>query len=697
MSRVRAIGRNLALTAAIVTAILSGAALAAPPTPAPDQQIDSREIDPAVRPGDDFYRYANGVWLMSTPLPPGRSRYDTAAMLRDEAARRVQHLIEAAATAPASERAKRIGDFYASWMDVAGIEAKGLQPLAGELAAIAAIRDRRALAAYLGRTLRLDDGTNTKTDGLFGVWIHQGFHDADHYAPHLVQGGLGLPDLEDYLDAGPDKAAHRDLYRAHIAAVLKLVGLDRPDIRAGRILALEVAIARTHASADDTADVFKTDNPWRRADVAAKAPGLDWAAWFKAARLDRQAEVIVWQPSAVTGVAALVGAQPIAAWRDYLAYHLIAHYSAALPGAFGEANATLASQLAGRPPGAPGLTPESLTPEGRAQQAIAATTSALGEDIGQLYVARYFPPRAKAAATAMVETIRTAFRARIAGLSWMSPATRGAALAKLAAVRVSVGYPDTSMDYSGLTVRRDDALGNLRRAEAFAYRRELAKLRRPVNSDEWLQLLPQDLGANINFSPNALQFSAGVLQPPFFDASGDAAANYGSAGAGMAHEISHSFDELGSIYDARGRLVRWWTADDLARYRSAAAPLAAQFSAYCPKPDLCVKGQMVLGENIADLAGLRVAHDAYRLSLNGKPDVVVGGLTGDQRFFLAFARRWRRTQTDAALRQQIATDPHAPGEFRADTVRNLEDWRRAFDVKPGDRLYLAPDARVEIW
>ncbi|WP_293898646.1 M13 family metallopeptidase [Phenylobacterium sp.] len=679
--RARALG--LAYAVGLTTVILSGAARGQPAAPA---------ADAAVRPGDDFYRYANDVWLKTMPLPQGRSRYDTGAMLKDQAARRVRDLVEDAAKAPASARAKRVGDVYASWMDVAGIEAKGLQPLSGELAAIAAIRDRRALSAYLGRALRLDDGTNSQTDGLFGVWIHQSFHDADRYAAHVVQGGLGLPDRDDYLDASAGKAARRDLYRAHVAAILKLAGFDLADVRAGRVLDLEVAIARTHAPADDLADVFTTDNPWRRADFATRAPGLDWAAWFKAARLDRQDVFVVWQPSAVVGAAALVSAQPIAAWQDYLAFHLIAHASAALPKAFGEEDAAFLGRLSGRPPATP-----AAAQEARAQQAIAATTAALSEDIGQLYVARYFPPQAKAAATAMVENIRTAFRARIARLGWMSPATRDTALAKLAAVRVGVGYPDTWIDYSGLTVRRDDAYGNLRRAEAFAYRRELAKLGRPVDPRDWLLAPPQEVGANINFSPNALQFSAGLLQPPFFDAGGDAAANYGSAGAGMAHEIGHSFDELGSIYDARGSLVRWWTPDDLARYRAALAPLAAQFDAYCPKPELCVKGQQVLGESSADLAGLLVAHDAYVLSLGGKPDIVKDGLTGDQRFFLAFARRWRRQQTDAALRQQIATDTHAPGEYRADLVRNLEAWVRAYAVAPGDRLYLAPGARAQIW
>ena len=676
MSRLCARGLKAACAVAIVSAMLSGVAHA-------------QGIERSVRPGDDFYGYANGVWLSATLMPQGRSSYDTNAMLRELAARRVRGLVEDAAKAKA---ASRIGDFYGSWMDTAGIEAKGVQPLADQIAAVMAIRDRHALSTWLGRTLRTDDGTNSQTDGLFGVWFHQGFHDPERYVPHLVQGGLGLPDREDYLDAGATKAVGRELYRAHVAAVLTLAGLDQAEVRATRVLALEVAIARSHATADDTADVFKTDNTWSRADFATKAPGMDWAAWFKAARLNHQDGFVIWQPSAVIGAAALVGDQTLDAWKDYLAFHLVAHYSAVLPKAFGYEDAAFQARLSGDVSAAP--TP---TQDDRAKQAIAAANIALGDDVGRLFVARYFPPEAKAAAKAMAENIRTAFRARIAALTWMSPAMREMSLAKLAAVEIEVGYPDAWIDYSGLSVRRGDAYGNLRRAEVFAYERGLAKLRRPVDPAEWSIVLPQNAGALINFSPNALQFSAGLLQPPFFDPLGDAASNYGSAGAGMAHEVSHSFDELGSLYDAQGRLVRWWTPDDLARYRAALAPLAAQFDAYCPKPGLCVEGAQVLGENSADLAGLLVAHDAYVLSLGGKPDTITDALTGDQRFFVAFARRWRKLQTEAALRQQIATDTHAPGKYRADTVRNLEEWLRAYDVQPGDKLYLSPDKRAGIW
>ncbi|WP_269714699.1 M13 family metallopeptidase [Caulobacter sp. NIBR2454] len=657
-------------------AILSSSALAQPRTPL---AADPQTVDASVRPGDDFYAYANGVWLKTTPLPTGRANLDTTAMLRDETPPRVQVLIEEAARDALAGRANRVGDFYASWMDVAAIEAKGLKPIADELAVIAAIRDRQALSAHLGRSLRLDDGTNSKTDGLLGVWIHQGFHDGDRYVPHLVQGGLGLSNAGDYLAA--DKSVVRDRYRAHVATILKLAGLDETAARAERVLALETAIAATHAPAGHNDDVFNTDNTWRRADFAAKAPGMDWAVYLKAAKLDGQDAFVVWQPTAVTGASALAQSQPVEAWRDYLAFHLIKRSLGVLPKAFAEEEAA----YLGRPLG------------DRQQQAIAATTAALGQDIGRLYVARYFPPQSKAAAVAMAENLRAAFRARLAKAVWMSPATRDAAIAKLDALNIGVGYPDRWIDYSGLEVRRDDAYGNLRRAEAFAYDRELAKLSQPVDPGEWSSLLPQRVGAIINFSPNALQFSAAILQPPYFDPQGDAATNYGSAGAGMAHEISHSFDELGNIYDAKGRLGKWWTDEDLARFRAATAPLAAQYAAYCPQPDLCVNPDKVLGEGIGDLAGVLVAYDAYVLSLGGEPDVIKDGLTGDQRFFLSFARRWRRLQTDAALRQQIVVEIHAPGRYRASVVRNNDAWARAYDVKPGDKLYLPPEARPRIW
>ena len=640
-------------------------------------------VDRSVRPGDDFYAFANGPWLAATPSPPGAAAIGTSAALIATTRARVLALVQDAAADPGGPGVRqKVGATYAALMDEAGIEAKGLAPMKADLAAISAIHDRAGLSAHLGRALRADiDGTTTRTEGLFGLWVWQGFNDADRYYPHLLQGGLGLPDRDDYLNPAPAAADLRRRYLAHIATVLSLAGVPDAPAEAARVMALETRIAMAHASAADTANVPKTNNPWRRADFAAKAPGMDWNAWFQAAGLDRQEVFIVWQPGAVIGISALVANQPLAVWKAYLRFRLLEHAVDTLPRAFVAEHAAFA-----------GAGP----PAERAQRALDATSAALGEAVGRLYVERYFPPPAKAAAVAMVENLRAAYGARLAKLAWMSPATRDKALTKLAALQIGLGYPDHWIDYGPLVVTRDDAYGNARRIERFSYQLALAKLGRPVDPAEW-SIAPHLVGAVILFSPNGMNFGAGLLQPPWFDPAGDAAANYGSAGAGIAHEISHSFDELGNQYDDKGRLVSWQTPEDLARYKAASAGLVAQFNAYCPLTDLCVNGAQTLGENIADLTGLVVAHDAYLASLNGAADVVKDGLTGEQRFFLAYAQRWRRQQSEAALRRQIATDIHAPGAYRSDTVRNLDAWYRAFGVAPGDRLYLSPEARARVW
>jgi predicted metalloendopeptidase len=503
---------------------------------------------------------------------------------------------------------------------------------------------------------------------------------------HLLQGGLGLPGRDAYLDPSPKAAALREKYRAHIAAILQLADIPESDAKSARVLALESRIARAHAPDADAADVFKQNNPWKRADFDGNAPGMDWRAYFKAAGVAEQPEFIVWQPSAVIGVSALVGGENVDAWKDYLDFHLIEHYAGVLPKAVAVEDfafyGTILSGLRQMPD--------------RVSGAVAATNAALGQAVGQLYTRRYFSSDAKAKAQAMVADLITAYRARISHLSWMSPPTKKKALAKLAAFRIGIGYPDTWIDYSTLGIVRGDAFGNMWRAEAFNRSRNLSQLRQPADPDEW-RIDPQMVAAVILFSPNTETFSAGLLQPPYFDSGGDAASNYGSAGAGIAHEITHSFDELGNIYDDQGRLRRWWTAEDLARYGAATARLAAQLDGYCPLSELCVNGQQVLTESIADLAGLQVAHDAYVISLKGKVDAVIGGLTGEQRFFLAFAQRWRRTQTEAALRRQLATDNHLPAQYRSDTVRNVDAWYKAYEIAPGDKLSLKPDARISIW
>ena len=649
----------------------------------------TQDIDRSIRPGDDFYHFANGGWLKTASIPAGQASFDTRAILVARTSQRVRDLIQEAAAAQAAKGSvqQKVGDYYASFMDATSIEAKGMTALAGEMSTIAAIKDKASLSAYLGSTLNSEvDGLTGNSDHVFGVWVNQSFTDSEHYVFHLLQGGLGMPDRDDYLDPSPKMAALRGKYQSHIAAMLRLAGVADSEIRAGGIVSLEIRIAQAHAPDSDAADVFKQNNPWKRGDFAIKAPGMDWDAYFKAAGVAEQPQFVVWQPSAVTGTSALVGSEGVEVWKDYLRFHLIEQYASALPKSVAtEHFAFYGTILAG-----------ARQPPERSEDAIAATNAALGQAVGQLYTERYFPPEAKARAQAMAADLIAAYRIRIPSLAWMSAATKEKALAKLKALRVGVGYPDKWIDYSTLEVVRGDALGNMRRAEAFYRSRNLSKLTQPADADEW-RIDPQIVGAIILFSPNTETFSAGILQSPYFDPQGDAASNYGSAGAGMAHEISHSFDELGNIYDAQGRLGKWWSDEDAARYHSAAAKLVAQFNGYCPFSDACINGEQVVTENIADLTGLLVAHDAYVLSLKGKPDVVLHGLTGEQRFFLAFAQRWRKAQSEPALRRQIKNDTHSPGEYRSDTVRNVEAWYKAYDVTAPDKLYLKREDRVEIW
>ncbi|MBW8881971.1 MAG: M13 family metallopeptidase, partial [Asticcacaulis sp.] len=566
----------------------------------------------------------------------------------------------------------------------------GLTPLKDDFAAVNAISDRTSLAAYLGGTLRADvdalNATAMYSDNIFGMWAQQGFQDPDHVMPYLMQGGLGMPDRDYYLDPSPEMAAFRTQYQEHIVAMLKLAGIADADGKAERIMALETAIAKSHASRVDSIDVNKANNPWTRADFATKAPGLDWDTYFKAASLDGQQNFIIWHPTAITGISALVASQPIDTWKDYLTFRLLDHYAAVLPAAYyTEVFDFYGHTLQGTP-----------KMRDRWKRAISATNGGLGEAVGQLYVERYFPPEAKAKIQALVDAEIAAYHTRIANLTWMSPDTKAKALAKLATLKVGVGYPDKWIDYSGLEVVRGDALGNQKRAELFNYRLNLAKLGKAPDRGEWV-MTPQTVNAVNLPMMNALNFPAAILQAPYFDPDADAAYNYGAIGATIGHEISHSFDDQGAQFDAQGRLLNWWTPDDLAHFQAAGAALADQYSHYCPFEGVCLNGTQVLSENIADVAGLAAAHDAYVLSLNGKPDVVKQGFTGDQRFFISFAQSWRQKDREASLKQQILTDGHAPDEYRGDTVRNLDAWYAAFKVTPADKLYLAPKDRVQVW
>jgi putative endopeptidase len=654
--------------------------------------IDLAGMDRSVPAGDDFFRFGNGAWLKTTEIPPDRSSWGVGSVLAEQAQERTREILEGAAAggAPPGSAERKIGDYYASYMDEAAIEAKGLAPIGTFLKTISAISDRRALAAWIGRSLRADvdplNATNFHTDHVFGLWVSLDFNDPARYAPYLLQGGLGMPDRDYYMDGSPQMESIRASYRAHIAAVMKLAGIIDAEAKAARVFGLEQRIAGVHWTRTESEDVSRANNSWTREDFDRRAPGIDWAAFFDAAGLTPVPSFIVWQPSAITGIAALAGKEPLDTWRDYLAFELIDHFAEVLPAAFMEQRFAFYGKVL---TGTPQL-------RSRWKRGVDSTNAALGEAVGKLYVQKFFPPAAKVQVQAMVRTIVEAFGTRIDSLTWMNPKTKASAKTKLGTLIVGIGYPDTWRDYARLDIQRGDAFLNDWRSELFEYEYNRSRLGRPVDRSEWA-MTPQTVNAVNLPVQNALNFPAAILQPPYFDPAADASVTYGAIGAIIGHEISHSFDDQGSQFDATGRFNNWWTPDDLAHFKSASARLVAQYDAYRPFPDLHVNGQLTLSENIADLAGLSAAYDAYRRSRGDRPAARIQGFTGDQALFLSFAQSWRGKSREAAVRQQILTDGHAPDEYRADTVRNIDPWYQAFSITSGQRLYLEPGDRVRVW
>jgi len=646
-------------------------------------------LDTSVQPGDDFYHYANGAWLKRTELPPDRASVGVFTVLADLTNKRTAAIIEEAAKSK-SPANRQIADLYNSFMDEATIEARGMAPLKPHLEAIASIADKRQLARALGQTLRSDvdalNNTNFHTPNLFGLWVAPGFNDSEHYTAYLLQGGIEMPDREYYLDPKPQMQELRDKYQAHVSAMLKLAGFTDTDARARRIFELEHAIAEKHITLAENDDIHKANNTWKQADFAAKAPGLDWAEYFRGAGLERQKEFTVWQPTAFTGESALVESAPLETWKDWLAYHLIQDSAVALPKAVADENWDFFGKALS---GTPQMRP-------RWQRGVFLVDRWLGDAVGKIYAERYFSPQAKAEAQAMVANIVAAFRKRIDALTWMDPKTKAEAKAKLGTLYVGVGYPEHWHDYSAYQVKPDDLFGNVERGRLFEYHRDLARLGKAVDRKEW-SMSPQTVNAVNLPLQNALNFPAAILQPPFFDPQAPAAVNYGAIGAVIGHEISHTFDSEGSAFDAQGRLRNWWTDSDMEHFNKATAALAAQYDTYKPFPDLSLNGKQTLAENIADVAGVAAAYDGYRASLAGKAAPEQQGFSSDQQFFIAYAQNWGQKVRDAALRAQVAGDSHSPDEYRADTVRNIDAWYAAFNVKPGQKLYLAPQERVRIW
>ncbi|SFR88143.1 putative endopeptidase [Dyella sp. OK004] len=654
--------------------------------------IDLAGVDHAVKPGDDFNGYANGAWAKTAEIPADRSSTGIFLKVFELAEKRNAELIrDAGKSHPAAGTdARKIADYYAAFMDEAAIEKQGLNPLKSALAKIDAIKTTGDLSTVLGNGLRADvdpvNATNWWTQNLFGLFVAQGLEDPSHNMPYLLQGGLGLPNRDYYLSDDKSMAAVRDKYQTYIATLLKQAGTPDAENKAKAIFALETKIAKAQSSIVDSEDVHKANNPWNLGDFSKKAPGIDWNAYFGAAGLAKQKRVIVWQPDAIRQLSALVASEPLPAWQDYLRFHELNRSANLLPKAYAE----MAFDFYGRTLNG---TPKQRD---RWKRAIGATNGALGDAVGQIYVTRYFPASSKQQVQQMVSNIMAAFNDHVDTIDWMTPATRQKAKAKIATLKVGVGYPETWRNYASLDIRPDDALGNRLRADAFEYQHQLAKLDQPVDRGEWW-MTPQTVNAVNLPLQNALNFPAAILEAPFFDPKADAAANYGSIGSVIGHEISHSFDNTGAEFDAQGRLANWWTPEDQAHFKAAGQRLVEQYNAYEVLPGLHINGQQTLGENIADVSGLAIAYAAYQKSLGGKPAPVIDGLTGDQRFFLAFAQSWREKTREKALRQQVVTDGHSPGTFRAQTVRNIDAWYGAFKPVAGEKLYLDPKDRVKIW
>ena len=687
----------LAVIAALAACKPAATPEAAAPTAAeapaaPTSGIDLAGVDKSVQPGDDFYAYANGNWQKSTEIPADRASTGVFYTVFEKAEKRLSDLVLGLQkeNPAAGSDARRIADYYAAYMDEAGIEARGLAPLQPTLDAVDAIGDGKALSAYLGGSLRADvdpiNATNYYTENLLGLFVAAGLDAPDKNVGYLLQGGLGMPDREYYLSADKDMAANRDAYKTYITALLKQAGDADAEKKAQAIFDLETKIAKAQASVVDTQDIHKANNPWPTADFGKQAPGIDWQAFFDAAQLSEQETLVAWQPDAIKQLSALVASVPLQTWKDYLRFHAISHNASLLPKAYADLRfGFYGTQLSG-----------TTQQRDRWKRALAATDGALGDAIGQLYVKQYFPASSKAQVESLVDNILAAFRDGVDKLEWMTPETKKLAKQKAETMRVGVGYPDSWRDYSSLEVKADDPLGNALRAGQAEYRHQLAKLGKTPDRNEWW-MTPQTVNAVNLPLQNAMNFPAAILEAPFFDPNADAAANYGSIGAVIGHEISHGFDNLGAEFDADGRLHNWWTPEDAAHFKAAADKLAAQYDGYEALPGLHINGKQTLGENIADLSGLQAAYVAYHKSLGGKEGPVIDGLSGDERFFLAFAQAWRTKMRDAALRAQVVGNEHAPGQWRALTVRNLDPWYDTFKVKEGEKLYLKPEDRVKIW
>jgi len=667
----------------LLLALVIAAAWPGLPRAEPRSGVDLSAIDPSVRPQEDFWQFANGKWLATTAIPDDRSRWSSFDTVIEATQLQLRGLIEGIdPRRPGDAERRKLVDLYGSFMDEAQVEAAGLGSLRAELERIHGLRDKAALPAAFAYFARLRVRTPWDLD------IAPDERDATRYVAHLTQGRLGLPDRDYYLKDDPHFQAIRSAYRGHIVKLLALAGEPASEADADAVIALETALARLQWTRVENRDPLKTYNQRAVPALPALMTPEGWPTYLAAAGVGPAIRtLVVAQPSYLAGLDGVLRETKLETWRSYLAFNLLSAYAPDLPAAFvAEDFDFMQHSLRGVPENQP-----------RWKRAVATVDRSIGFALGRLYVERYFPPANKARADAMIARLMQAYRESITTLDWMGPETRRQALAKLAAIRPKIGYPTSARSYSGLAIRRDDLVGNVMRARRFDYEFWLAKLGRKVDRAEW-HTTPQTVNAFYSASHNEIVFPAGILQPPFFDAEADDAANYGGIGAVIGHEISHAFDDEGSRFDGDGNLRNWWTDEDRARFEEKTRGLVAQYDAYSPLPGYHVNGALTLGENVADNAGLAIAERAYRLALGGRAAPALDGYTGEQRLFLGFAQIWREKMRDAARIERVKVDPHSPGQFRADgTLRNLSAFDDAFAVKPGDGMYLPPAQRTSLW
>lgn len=637
--------------------------------------FDTAGMNRAVAPGQDFYAHANGMWDQNTEIPADKSNYGMFTALDDLSTQRTRGILSEAAKDPNS----KIGNAYAAYLDTATIESKGLAPIQPWLTRIKAVNDKAAYAALVGEAAKNGVG------GPFSAFVGLDDKAPDSYALQMGQSGLGMPDRDYYLSTDAKIVSTRTAYQQHLTNVMTLAGEANAAARAKAIVDFETQIARAHWTRVESRDANKTYNKMTVAQLQTLAPGFDFSRMFQAAGVN-VADVIVAQPTAFTGTAKAIASAPIGVLRDQMLVRSLDGFADVLPSAFDKEQFSFYGTTLGGTP----------QQEERAKRAANFASNAVADEVSKVYAEKYFPPATKARADELVRNVTEAMGRRIDGLDWMAPETKAKARQKLAAFTPKIGYPDQWRDYSDLQMRRDDAFGNNLRANNWAFQDNISKLGGPVRKWEWF-MTPMTVNAYAYPPANEIVFPAAILQPPFFDPNADDAVNYGGIGAVIGHEISHHFDDQGAKYDPTGKLADWWTAEDTKRFNERTAQLVAQYDAYEGLPGVKVQGELTLGENIADLAGLTVAWDAYQHSLGGRPGPVIDGFNAEQRFYLGWAQVWRRKYREENLRQRLLTDPHSPSRQRAWVVRNLDPWYTGFEPKPGETLYLAPNQRVRIW